>query len=389
MDDFTYQNGVKIHFGKGIVRDLGHEVGSYSDRALIVFGGKSSRLNGSYNDVISSLTEHHIFHWELEGIKPNPVISKVREGIEICRKNSIGAIIAIGGGSAIDTAKIIAAGVNYGRDPWDFFAKKDSIDSALPLFTVLTIAAAGSEFNKWAVITNDTTGEKKDCGSDFLLPKVTFEDPVYSFSVGPKQTAAGTADITSHIMENYFGNPKGSYVQDRLAEALLKTCIHYGPLAIKNPTDYEARSNLMFASSLPESGLISSGHAYDFVVHPLEHPLSGMYDITHGEGLAILTPVYYEYVLNKNTVQKFIQFATGVFNISPEEKSDLELAKAGIKALKDFYKSMGLPSSLREIGVKNDKFALLAEQALDGKSTLGSFCPLSKTDIINIYKSAY
>ncbi|MFA6796439.1 MAG: iron-containing alcohol dehydrogenase [Bacilli bacterium] len=388
MQNFIFNNPTRIRFGKGVVRDLGMEVGKITRTVLLVYGGKSCKLNGSYDQAKMSLEEYGIDVLELSGVKPNPRISSVRKGVEICKKNSVGAVIALGGGSVIDCAKMIVVGAKTDKDPWIFLEGKDSAKDGLPLFTVLTLAATGSEMNSGAVITNEETNEKFDYASPFMQPRVSFLDPTFTYSVSKWQTAAGTADIMSHIMEQYFGDVEGSFVQDRLAEALLKTCIKFGPIAVEKPNDYQARSNLMWASSLALNGLLSSGHSYPWVVHPIEHPVSGFYDITHGAGLACITPKYFRYVLNEKNAPRFASFARNVFDIK-DSGNDLTVANKGIDALEDFFASLGLPKHLREMNVKDDKFKEMAEQVYERTQFEGSFAELSINDIVNIYKKSY
>jgi len=388
MQNFIFQNSTKIVFGENVVRDLGLEVGKVSRKVLIVYGGNSCKVNGSYEQAKLSLEEHGIDIVELGGVKPNPRISSVRKGVQLCKANGVGAIIAIGGGSVIDCAKIIAIGAKTEKDPWVFLQGKDSAHDGLPLFTILTLAATGSEMNSGAVITNDETDEKFDYACQFMQPKVSFLDPTYTFSVNKWQTAAGTADIMSHIMEQYFGDVKGSFVQDSLAEGLLKTCIKYGPIALANPNDYEARANLMWSSTLALNGLLSAGHGFPWTVHHIEHPVSGFYDITHGAGLASLTPCYFRYVLNEKNASRFATFAKNVFGIEGDD-SEMNLANKGIDALENFFVSLGLPKRLRDLKVKDDKFEEMAKQAYTRTQFIGCFAELSINDIVNIYKKSY
>lgn len=389
MDKFIFQNSTKIIFGKGLVeKSLGSEVKKYSDSVLLVYGGKSCKLNGSYKDATNSLIEHSVHFEELQGVEANPHISTVRKGVAMCKEKGLKAIVALGGGSVIDCAKIIAAGAVSSIDPWDFVCHKEPIENALPLITVLTLAATGSEMNSGAVITNEETGEKYGTGGDCCLPKVSFEDPTYTFSVNEYQTACGSFDILSHIMEQYFGDVKGSYVQDRMAEGLMETVIHYAPICLAKPDDYQARSQIMWASSLALNDLLSAGHNHPWEVHPIEHPLSGFFNITHGHGLACLTPAYYRYVLNEKNVKRFKEFAVNVFHVD-DSLPDMDVALNGIKALEEFIKSLGLTLHLKEIGVDKDSFEKCAKQALGKNKFLGEFAKLSEDDIVNIYTKAY
>ncbi len=389
MDNFEFQNTTKICFGKDAVSSLGAEVKKLASKVLIVYGGGSIKKNGAYDDSMKSLHDSGIEVLELSGVEPNPHISTVRKGADICKKNKIEAVIAIGGGSVIDCAKILSAGALYNGDPWDFLIRKSSITASLPLFVVLTLAATGSEMNSGAVITNEVTHEKYGVGGPTLLPRVSFENPCYTFSVNKWQTAAGASDILSHIMEQYFGDVKGSYVQDRMAEALMKTVIHFAPIALNNPDDYEARGQIMWSSTLALNNLLCAGHDFPWEVHPLEHPLSGYFDITHGAGLAILTPNYYRYILNEKNVNKFKEFAINVFDVNKDGKNDMEIAKEGIERLASFFSSLGIPSHLKDLGVDSSKFVDCAKQCLGGDKYLGDFARLDIDDIVNIYKMSY
>jgi alcohol dehydrogenase YqhD (iron-dependent ADH family) len=392
MDKFIYQNPTKVYFGLGAVRDLGTEVKQYADKVLLVYGRSSARKNWSYTAVKQSLSEKGIAVYELKGICPNPVISFVAEGARLCKEKGLKAVVAVGGGSVIDCAKVIAAAACYPNDPWDFLSGKQVIETALPIFVALTLAATGSELDNSAVITNDKTGEKFDVGSPWLLPRASFLDPSYTYSVDAYQTACGVADIMSHIMEQYFGDLEGSYMQDRIAEGMIKTCLHFGPIALKKPNDYEARANLMWVSSWAEEGLLDSGHQFPWVVHPLEHPLSGMNNITHGAGLAVLTPCYYRYVLNQKNAKRFAEFFenTGLSKPKRNDPTKIKEAEDGIKALEDFfYKDLQLPKKLRLLKVNEGDFPAMADQALRGEKAIGSFAKLTRKDILAIYKMAY
>lgn len=389
MNNFVFHNGVKIIFGKGVVINLGSEVEKVTRKVLLVYGGGSVKKNGSYNDVVSSLREHRIEYVELSGVKPNPRIDSVREGARLCKENNLGAVIALGGGSVIDCSKIIAAGAVYDKDPWNFLIGKDGIEAALPIFAILTLSATGSEMNSGAVISDMATNDKMDCASAFTFPRVSFLDPTYTYSVDKLQTAAGTADIMSHVMEQYFGDFNGSYLQDRLAEGILKTCIHYCPIALSNPEDYEARANLMWSSSIALNGLLSAGHGYPWVVHPIEHQISGYYDVTHGAGLAVLTPAYFRYILDESNAARFALFAHNVFGVKQKGRTEIDIAKEGINDLEKFFLSIGLPGHMKDLGVKNDKFEEMATKAWTRNHLDQTFGKLSIEDIVEIYKSCF
>lgn len=386
MFNFDYSIPTQVFFGKGQISVLGKQIKRYGSKVLIVYGGGSIKKNGIYDIAIKILKENKIRFWEISGVDPNPRVSTVRAGIQMCRENRLDFILAIGGGSVIDCSKVIAAGFYYGGDPWDIVTDPSKIKKALPIASILTLAATGSEMDKFAVITNEETKEKLGTASKCLIPMFSILDPSYTFTVSKKQTAAGTADIMSHTLENYFNNTKGAFVQNRMAEALLKTCIKYGPIAIEEPNNYDARANLMWTSSLAINGIIEYGKKKGWSVHAMEHELSAFYDITHGIGLAILTPYWMEYVLDENTVSNFAEYGVNVWDID-KSKDKFNIAHEAIDKTKEFFKLLGLPSKLSEINIGDENFKKMAEGATRyGK--LGEFKPLSKEDVINIYKAA-
>ncbi|MDD4376905.1 MAG: iron-containing alcohol dehydrogenase, partial [Eubacteriales bacterium] len=276
MQNFNYSIPTKIYFGKGQIKNLSRikEIGK---RVLMVYGGGSIKKNGIYNKALDILKENDIEVFELAGVEPNPKIESVREGVTLCLENKIDVVLAIGGGSTIDCSKIIAAGAKFKGDPWELVLDGGKIKSALPVVTILTLAATGSEMDAFAVISDMSKNEKLGTGSDFVKPAFSILDPEYTFSVSKRQTAAGTADIMSHVFEVYFTREKDGFIQARFCESILKTCIKYGPIALENPEDYEARANLMWASSLAINGLLSYGADVQWRVHPIEHELSAFY----------------------------------------------------------------------------------------------------------------
>lgn len=387
MLNFDYSIPTKIFFGKGKIDVLGEELKKYGTRVLLVYGGGSIKRNGIYDKVTGILKENQIKSWELSGVEPNPKIETVRKGAEICRENSIDIVLAIGGGSSIDCAKVTAAARYYEGNPWDIVADPQKIKKALPVASVLTLAATGSEMDRFAVISNMETNEKLGTRHPDLAPKFSILDPTYTFTVSKKQTASGTADIMSHVFEEYFQKTEGAYIQNRLAEAILKTCIKYGVKAIEEPENYEARANLMWASSLAINGLLSYGKNSKWSVHPMEHELSAFYDITHGVGLAILTPHWMKYVLDGGTLQNFVDYGVNVWNID-ESLDKYEIAYKAIEMTRNYFISLGLPSKLSEVEIKEEKLELMAKQAARF-GDVGSFRPLNANDVLNIYKSAF
>ena len=390
MKNFHYSIPTEIFFGKGQIQVLGKEIKKYGTRVLLTYGGGSIKRIGLYDEVANILKEHNIDFWELSGIEPNPRIDSVREGIKIIRENEIDFILAVGGGSTIDCSKAIAASYYYDGDPWDLVIRKAKVVDALPLGTVLTLAATGSEMDKGAVITNPETNQKLSFGHISMAPKFSILDPTYTFSVPKIQTAAGVADIMSHTFENYFTLEDGAYLQNRFAEAILKTCIKYGRLALDEPNNYEARANIMWASSWAINGLLSYGKDTNWSVHDIEHELSAFYDITHGIGLAILTPVWMEYVLDDERVDRFVEYGVNVWDID-RSKDKYEIARLAIEKTRDFFKSLEIPMSLREVGIKEEDLEKMAKAAIDNNNgkKIGNFKPLGYEDILNIYRKAY
>lgn len=386
MLNFDYSIPTKIFFGKEKIEVLGKQIKKYGSRVLIVYGGGSIKRNGIYNKVLELLKANDLFFSELSGVEPNPRVTTVKKGVEICRENNIDFILAVGGGSTIDCSKVIAASCYYEGDPWDIVIRKAKITKVLPIASILTLSATGSEMDAGAVISNMETNEKIAVGHPDMAPKFSILDPTYTFTVPANQTAAGTADIMSHVFEVYFSNTEGAYIQNRMAEAVLKTCIEYGPIAVKEPENYEARANLMWASSLAINGLLSYGKESIWSVHPMEHVLSAYYDITHGDGLAILTPHWMEYVLDDSSLDKFVEYGVNLWGID-KNNDKYSIAKKAIENTREFFNKLGLPSTLRKVGINEEKLEIMARSAA-GEKTLGSFKPLTSKDVLNIFKSA-
>ena len=385
MTNFTYDIPTKVYFGKGQITHLA-ELRESGERVLLVYGGGSIKTLGIYDLAKQILQDNGVSGiYELGGIQPNPKIESVREGVKICKENNIQMVLAIGGGSTIDAAKVIAAGALYDGDPWDLVLYPDVIQEALPIYTVLTLAATGSEMDAIGVISDMSQNMKKGTHSPFYQPKMSILDPEFTYTVPANQTAAGSADIMSHIIENYFTNESGSEFQTNIAEALMKTVIHYAPIALKEPMNYDARANLMWASSWAINGLISLGAKVKWSCHPMEHELSAFYDITHGVGLAILTPCWMDYVLNEVTKDKFAHWGEVVWGL-PHDEDEMATAKKAIQCLRDWNKSLNLPSTLTEVGIGRENFEMMAEKA--AKGCVGSFVPLEKEDIIKIFEAA-
>lgn len=385
MENFIYSIPTKIYFGKGQVQHIGEIITKYGKNVLLVYGGGSIKRNGIYDDVVSIFKKEGITFHELAGVEPNPRITTVREGVALCREKGIDVILPIGGGSSIDCAKVIAGAVSYEGDAWDIVVDPSKITSVLPLVSILTLSATGSEMDTFAVISNLETNDKVGTSHEDMRPKASILDPSYTCSVNTYQSAAGTADIMSHIFECYFSNVQG-FMQNRMAEALLKTCIEFGVKAIQDPNDYEARANLMWASSWAINNFIKLGKEVGWSVHPIEHQLSAYYDITHGIGLAILTPHWMKYVLRDDNVSKFKEYGVNVWGIDAN-KDPFEIAHEAIQKTKDYFVAMGIPTTLKEVGIVDDtNFDIMAEKSANDLS--GTFVALDKEDVKKIYQAA-
>lgn len=386
MKNFNFSLPTNVHFGRGQIEALPRVIAEHGSRVLLVYGGGSIKKNGLYEQISKLLHDNGIFFQELSGVQPNPRVASVRAGAALCREHKLDFVLAVGGGSIIDCAKVIAAAVYYEGDPWDFCLRKAAITKALPLGSILTLAATGSEMNSGAVISNDETDEKLPVMNKALLPKFAILDPVYTFSVPKNQTAAGTADIFSHVLEQYFGPVNEAFLTDRISEAVLKTCIHYGPIAVREPENYEARANLMWASTLGLNGLLHTGKTPgDWATHMIEHEVSAIYDLTHGLGLAIITPAWMEHVLDETTAGRFAQYARNVWNVATGD--DMDDAREGIAKTAEFFKSLGLASHLKDCGVGDDRLAEMAEKAVRF-GPLGALKKLDQAAVLKILTAA-
>jgi alcohol dehydrogenase YqhD (iron-dependent ADH family) len=385
MNNFVYDIPTKVYFGKDQLSNLASELSKYGKRVLLVYGGGSIKKNGLYDSIISEIEKENLELFELSGVEPNPRIQSVRKGVEICKKNDIDVLLAVGGGSTIDATKFIAAGSCIDFDPWDFFTKNAPIDKALPIVTILTLAATGSEMDTAGVISNPDTNDKLARMAPPLLPKVSFLDPTATFSVSKYQTACGSADIMNHIMEVYFNMNQDLFMLDTFMEGMLKTVIKYAPIAMIEPDNYEARANLMWTSSWAINSFVNGGKQQEWSCHPIEHEVSAIYDITHGLGLAIIGPRWLEYCLDETTVSKYYQYGTNVFGID-SSLAPMEVAKKSIEMTADFlYNTLGLTSTFGELGIKEEDIPLMAKKScLDG--TIQGFKPLNQKDIENILK---
>ncbi len=386
MLDFTFHNATKIIFGRDTEKQVGQEISRYGKRVLLHYGGGSIKKTGLYDRVVESLKESGVEIFELGGVMPNPRLSLVREGIKLCRKNNVDAILAVGGGSVIDSAKAIGIGVPYGGDVWDFYSKGKKVEEMLPLGVVLTIPAAGSESSGGSVITNEDGWYKRATNSVAMRAKFAIMNPELTFTLPAYQTAVGAVDIMSHVMERYFTNVKNVDFTDRLCEATLRTMIRNTPIAIKEPENYDARAEIMWAGTIAHNDLLSTGRMGDWATHGMEHELSAIYDIAHGGGLAIMWAPWMTYVY-KHDVERFAQFAYRVWDVEPDFRNQEKVALEGIKRLKEFFASLGIPVTLTGAGIPEDKFDEMARKATE-EGPLGQFVKLDKDDVKKIYELA-
>ncbi|AIE61168.1 putative NADH-dependent butanol dehydrogenase 1 [Bacillus methanolicus MGA3] len=386
MENFTYWNPTKLIFGSNQLEQLKTEIPQYGKKVLLVYGGGSIKRNGLYGRVVNYLEEINAEIFELSGVEPNPRISTVRKGVEICKKEGIEFILAVGGGSVIDCTKAIAAGVKYEGDPWDFVIKNAKVKEALPFGTVLTLAATGSEMNSGSVITNWELNEKRAWSSPAVFPKFSILEPENTYTVPRDQTVFGIVDIMSHVFEHYFHPEENTPFQDRMCESLLITVMEAAPKLLENLESYEHRSTILYCGTMALNGMLSMGFRGDWATHKIEHAVSAVYDIPHGGGLAILFPNWMKHNL-KVKPERFKQLAFRVFGVNPEGKTDEEVGLEGIEKLREFWNSIGAPARLADYGIDDSKLEEMADKVmLEGE--IGNFKKLTREDILAIYRAS-
>lgn len=386
MENFIFQNETKIIFGKDTELEVGVEVSGYGKKILFHYGGGSIKRTGLYDKVVQALKDNAVSFIELSGVKPNPRISLVKEGIELCKRENIDFILAVGGGSVIDSAKAIAAGVKYSGDVWDFFEGKAEVKEAIPIGTILTIPATGSETGDTTVITNEDGWYKRALSHPTLRPKFAILNPELTFTLPDYQTAAGGVDIISHVFERYFTNTPNVDLTDRLCEATLKCMIKNLPIALEKPDNYAARAEIMWAGTIAHNGLLGTGRAEDWASHMIGHEISAIYDLTHGATLSIVFPAWMEYVYLEN-IDRFVQYSTRVWNVEMDYDNPERTALEGIRKTKEFFKKIGMPTSLSEANIPGDKIEEMAEKCvLSGP--VGNIKKLYKDDVIKILEMA-
>ena len=387
MQDFIFQNKTKIYFGKDQLGHLGEEISRFGKKVLLVYGGGSIKKIGLYDKVMKELEKAGMTVFELGGVEPNPHHTTVNKGAEICKKESVDVLLAVGGGSTIDATKGIAAAAKYeGDDVWDLVTHKASVSETLPIVTVLTLAATGSEMDGGCVISNVETNEKFGYFGPDNHPDVSFLDPSNTFTVSAYQTASGSADIMSHVFDvAYFSKQDEMDMLLRMQEEVLRTVVKYAPVAVKTPDDYEARANLMWASSWALNDFLYDGLSQSTVCHAMEHELSAFYDITHGHGLAILTPRWLTYILDEETAPRIKRFGVNVLGVD-EALSLMDGAKEAIRALEEFFfNTLGLQPTLTDLGIDDRNFKAMARKACRN-DVLHGFTDLTPEDVEKIFR---
>jgi len=388
MQNFEFRNPTKIVFGRGTENQAGAEAAAYSRRVLLHFGGGSVRASGLLDRVKASLKAAGVEWVELGGVKPNPRLSLVHQGVRLCKEEKLGLVLAVGGGSVIDSAKAIAMGAVIDHDVWDFYLGRGAPIAALPVGTVLTIPAAGSESSTGTVITKEEGALKRAVNSELIYPRFSILNPELCFSLPPFQMACGAMDIMAHLMERYFTNVTHVGFTDRLLEATMKTIIAEAPKLQKNPKDYDAWSEFMWAGTIAHNNLLNTGRIGDWASHDIEHEISGIYDVAHGAGLAVVFPAWMKHVLNHD-LGRFAQWAVRVWNVELD-MFDLEAtALQGVARMEAFYQSLGLATTLGGLGVGADRIDEMARKCTDDDAhTVGQFVKLDSAGVATVLRLA-
>ena len=392
IKDFNFYAPTRVVFGRESENKIGELVAANGGKKVLIhYGGGSAQRSGLLDVVRKQLSDADIAFCELGGVVPNPLLSKVREGIELCRREGVDFILAVGGGSVIDSSKAIGYGVPYDGDVWDFWAGKAVPKSCLPIGAVLTIPAAGSEMSNSCVITNDANNDKRGFNNNLCRCKFCIMNPVRTFTLPPYQTAAGATDIMMHTMERYFTMYDDMTLTDAIAEALLRTVKESALEVMKNPEDYRNRAQIMWAGSLSHNDLMECGTAKDFATHKLEHELSAMFDVTHGAGLAALWGSWARFVMPGHE-SRFARFAVNVMGVENDFTDRKRTAEKGIEAVERFFRLLGMPTSIHELlgrDITDEEIEEMARRAShDGQMTLGNICVLQREDMVSIYRMA-
>ncbi len=388
MDNFVFNNPTKIIFGRGTEAKVGAETAAYSQKILLHYGANSIKASGLYDRVCASLKAANVEWVELSGVKPNPRLGLVHEGVRLCKEHKLGLILAVGGGSVIDSAKAIAMGAVIDFDVWDFYIGKSRPKAALPIATILTLPAAGSESSDGTVITNEEGWLKRPVGGSFLYPRFSILNPELTFTLPPFQVACGAMDITAHLLERYFTNVKNVEFTDRLIESTLKTIISQAPKILANPNDYNARAEFMWAGTVAHNNLLNTGRLGDWASHQIEHELSGIYDVAHGAGLAVVFPAWMKHVLHHD-LNRFVQWAVRVWNVELDVYNPEAVAREGIARMEAFFTALGVGTRMADLGITDDRFDEMADKCTQGDTqTVGNFVKLNKADVHQILRLA-
>lgn len=386
MNSFTFYNPVKLHFGEDALEKLPKELAQFGQKVLVVYGGGSIKKNGVYNAVIEKLQEAGKSIFELSGVEPNPRVETARLGIEICKKEGIDLVLAVGGGSVIDCSKLIVAGAKYDGDAWNIVKRKFIVKDALPLGTVLTLAATGSEMNSGSVITNASTEEKFSWGSPAVFPKFSILNPAYTVTVPKNHTVYGIVDMMSHVFEQYFHNATNTPITDEMCEGVLRTVISTAPKLIEDLENVTLRETILLAGTIGLNGFLSIGSQGDWASHNIEHAVSAIYDIPHAGGLAILQPHWMRLNVSVNP-ERFAGIATRVFGVDATGKTTEEVAHEGIDRLSAFWTSLGAPNRLADYDIDDAKFDQIVEHAMEN-GPFGNFNKLQEKDVRTILQNA-
>ncbi len=387
MINFDYQNGTRLVFGKGVETGIGELTKEYGTKVLLHYGSGSIKKYGLYDTIIASLNEAGVSFVELGGVIANPSLELVQEGIKRCKEEGVDLILAVGGGSVIDSAKAIALGVYYDGDVWDFFVNGVTPKKALPVGTVLTIPAAGSESSIATVVTNYEQKLKRGFRHNLIRPVFAVMNPEITYTLPAHQTAVGAIDMIGHVIERYFTNTPHVELTDRLCESVMRTVIDHAPVVLDDPTNYASRAEIMLAGALAHNGWLGVGREEDWASHIMEYEITQVSGIAHAHGLAILYPAWMRYVY-KQDVDRFARFAQVLFDI-PEEDDKETMALAGIDALEAFYHALGITTRLSQVGIDESQIEAMADSCTNGGTRiLGNFVKLTRDDVIAIYRSA-
>ena len=386
MQNFDYMTPTRLIFGKGSIEKLPDALRPLGRTILLTYGGGSIRKIGLYDKIKALLADFKVV--ELSGIQPNPKYNpSVLDGIRLCRENGVDAILAVGGGSVLDCSKAIAAGVKYDGEAWDIITGKVSPSDALPVADILTLAATGSEYDCFGVISRTETNDKIAFADPHLFPVFSILDPEYTFSVSARQTAAGCADAMNHVMEQYFTD-ETTLLNDGFCESMLRSLMANAPDCLKNPQDYRARAEMMLCCTYGCNGILALGNSYSgWPCHAMEHALSAYYDITHGEGLAIITPRWMRHILSEKTLPRFVKYGINVFGIDATLPA-CEIAEKAIQATHDFFVSIGIPMTLREVGIDESRIDEMAHHVTENDALANTWVPLKQEDVAAIFRAS-